>query len=129
MPEFVLMPAPVMTTTFLAFHSEFAISCNKGSHPGSTWVVGIVASRAIRTASNETGGQTRQSRAALQNWAGLIVPLFAEMRMLRFLLSRREVGRSDVVVASRLETWCGKLVVAPGRLVVGTSFKDLAGRV
>jgi len=42
MPEFVLMPAPVITTIFRDFHTEFAISWRRDSEPGSTWVVGIV---------------------------------------------------------------------------------------
>ena len=35
------MPAPVMTTTFLAFHREFAISCNWDSQSAVTCIVGI----------------------------------------------------------------------------------------
>lgn len=42
MPELVLMPAPVMTTTLRDFHNVLAISCRKASEPGSTWVVGIL---------------------------------------------------------------------------------------
>jgi hypothetical protein len=51
MPELVLMPAPVMTTTLRDFHSAFAMSCSNGSQPGSTCVVGIVASRPSGAAS------------------------------------------------------------------------------
>lgn len=42
-PEFVLMPAPVTTTTFLALYNEFAMSWSSRSDPGVTWTVGIVA--------------------------------------------------------------------------------------
>lgn len=49
------MPAPVMTTTFRDFHNVFAISCNKGSQPGSTWVVGIAIALLIGAASDGCG--------------------------------------------------------------------------
>lgn len=42
MPEFVLMPAPVMTTTFRALNRESAIPCRRISSVGVTWVVGIL---------------------------------------------------------------------------------------
>lgn len=41
MPEFVLMPAPVITTTFFAFHNACAISWSRDSESAVTWVVGI----------------------------------------------------------------------------------------
>ena len=44
MPELVLMPAPVITTTFRAFQSALAISCRWDSQSGVTWVVGIAIS-------------------------------------------------------------------------------------
>lgn len=44
MPELVLMPAPVITTTFLALDRAFAMSCNSRSDPGVTWTVGILGS-------------------------------------------------------------------------------------
>lgn len=44
-PEFVLMPAPVTTTTFLALCSALAMSCKSRSDPGVTWTVGILESR------------------------------------------------------------------------------------
>lgn len=36
MPELVLMPAPVTTTTFFALYSEFAISCSSRAESGVT---------------------------------------------------------------------------------------------
>jgi hypothetical protein len=64
MPELVLMPAPVMTTTFRAFHRVFAMSCNNGSQPGSTWVVGIAFGRPINgTSENGSRGVSRRSGA------------------------------------------------------------------
>lgn len=44
MPELVLMPAPVMTTTFFAFHIESAISCSRDPESDDTWTVGILKS-------------------------------------------------------------------------------------
>ena len=62
MPELVLMPAPVTTTTLRAFQSAFAISCNNGSQPGSTWVVGIVLRQSIEAALGEGGPRHRRTR-------------------------------------------------------------------
>ena len=47
MPEFVLIPAPVMTTTLRAFQRELAMSWSSGAEPGSTWVVGMAATAAV----------------------------------------------------------------------------------
>lgn len=41
-PELVLIPAPVTTTTFFAFHSESAISWRRADDPAWTWIVGIL---------------------------------------------------------------------------------------
>ena len=43
MPQFVLIPAPVTTTTFLDFPSVSAISCSARPDPGPTLMVGIVS--------------------------------------------------------------------------------------
>lgn len=66
MPELVLMPAPVITTTFRAFHRVFAISCSKGSQPGSTCVVGIVTNRP-RDRASEKGEWTVACPGCLLN--------------------------------------------------------------
>jgi hypothetical protein len=69
-PELVLMPAPVMTTTLRDFHSAFAMSCSNGSQPGSTCVVGIVMSRPSGAASDGgAGGQ--QWRAVVEKLAAV----------------------------------------------------------
>lgn len=44
-PTFVLIPAPVTTTTFLDFARMSAISCNSAAEVGKTLIVGIVAAR------------------------------------------------------------------------------------
>lgn len=41
MPELVLIPAPVITTTFFALYSELAISCSCEAESGVMWTVGI----------------------------------------------------------------------------------------
>jgi hypothetical protein len=41
MPQFVEIPAPVMTTTFLDFDRASAISCSCSSQAEETFVVGI----------------------------------------------------------------------------------------
>ncbi len=43
MPEFVLIPAPVTTMTFLDFQSESSIVCSTRLEAGVTWTVGILA--------------------------------------------------------------------------------------
>jgi hypothetical protein len=60
-PELVLMPAPVITTTFLAFHSVFAISCSSGSQPGSTCVVGILHQQVLGSAFGMSGTMRERS--------------------------------------------------------------------
>jgi hypothetical protein len=40
-PELVLMPAPVTTTTFFALNKALAMSCKCRSHSGLTCMVGI----------------------------------------------------------------------------------------
>lgn len=47
MPELVLIPAPVTTTTFFALYSEAAISWSNAVDSGVTWIVGILE-RALR---------------------------------------------------------------------------------
>ena len=43
MPQFVLIPAPVTTTTFFDLPNVSAISCSCRSQPGPTLMVGIFA--------------------------------------------------------------------------------------
>jgi hypothetical protein len=59
-PELVLMPAPVMTTTLRAFHKAFAMSCSNGSQPGLTWVVGILTARLTDLGSEQDAGEGTQ---------------------------------------------------------------------
>ena len=47
MPEFVLIPAPVTTTTFFALYSEFAMSCSSRADSGVTCTVGILGSALV----------------------------------------------------------------------------------
>lgn len=42
-PQFVLIPAPVTTTTLLDFPNLSAISCSSWPDPGPTLMVGILA--------------------------------------------------------------------------------------
>lgn len=49
-PEFVLMPAPVTTTTFFAFNKALAIAWSCSSEAGVTCVVGILCTICTRGA-------------------------------------------------------------------------------
>jgi hypothetical protein len=42
-PQFVLIPAPVTTTTFLDFAIISAISCSSRPEPDPTWIVGMAS--------------------------------------------------------------------------------------
>lgn len=64
MPEFVLMPAPVITTTLRDFHTELAISWRRDSESGSTWVVGIVV--VVGRHSGDRGSRRVESRVEVE---------------------------------------------------------------
>ncbi len=64
------MPAPVTTTTLRAFQSAFAISCNNGPQPGSTWVVGIVFRQSIEAALGEAEQDTGGTADCYQKQVG-----------------------------------------------------------
>lgn len=64
MPEFVLMPAPVITTTLRDFHTELAISWRRDSESGSTWVVGIVV--VVGRHGGDRGSRRVESRVEVE---------------------------------------------------------------
>lgn len=47
MPELVLIPAPVTTTTFLALPTLSATSCSNADASGTTWIVGMLRERSV----------------------------------------------------------------------------------
>lgn len=60
MPEFVLMPAPVMTTTLRDFPRVSATACRESKHPGVIWTVGITTS--VRERTQASRGNDSQIR-------------------------------------------------------------------
>lgn len=95
------MPAPVITTTFRAFHNEFAMSWRLSEDPGWTCKVGILTKMPVWCESRSA--LTRHARARwpahllslgifkAQVYSTLLSKYVALMLRLRFLMPDRRV--------------------------------------